>query len=50
MSIDVNGTNFIALRLWISWKWFVMNYVFVHIKISYYWFNWEELQKASDRH
>ena len=28
-----------------------MNYVFVHIKISYCWFNWSEiLQKANDRH
>ena len=31
--------DFIASRLWISWKWFAMIYFFVHIKMSYYWFN-----------
>ena len=26
-------------ELWISWKWFVLIYFFVPIKMSYYWFN-----------
>ena len=43
--------NFIALGLWISWKWFVMIYLFVHIKVSYYCFNRQELlQKAKDKY
>ena len=37
--------------VWISWRWFVMIYFFVHIKMSYYWFNKEELlKKVSDKY
>ena len=41
----------IALGLGVSWRWFVMISFFVHIKMSYYYFNRQQLlQKAKDKY
>ena len=49
--VEFSKKEFHASELCISWKWFVMIHFFVHIKMSYYWFNRQGLlQKANYRY
>ena len=42
--------KFIALEIWINWKWSDIIYFFDHMKMSYYQFNRQEiLQKVKDK-
>ena len=49
--LKLDAFYWIGAIAWISWRWFVMIYFFVHIKMSYYWFSKEELlKKVSDKY
>ena len=46
--VEFSKKEFHASELCISWKWFVMIHFFVHIKMSYYWFNRQGLLQIID--